>query len=157
MDKETLERVQKRFIRNLSDKKGGTYEERLESVGLTTLTERRERGDMIETFRTMNGSNKVNKDEWFQFRNTENTRATRSTVEIKDGEQQEQSHVLFKENVRLESRKQFFTVRMVSEWNRIPDEVKNQRSVNGFKDKFDEWKRQEKQKQQSRDNPTFSA
>ena len=35
------------------DKKGGTYEERLESIGLTTLVERRERGDAIETFKTM--------------------------------------------------------------------------------------------------------
>ena len=60
-DKETLERVQKRLIRNISDKRGETYEERLRNVGLTTLEERRERGDMIEAFRTINGFNKVDK------------------------------------------------------------------------------------------------
>ena len=52
-DREVLENVQRRVVRMISNKRGTTYEERLESVGLTTLTERRARGDMIEVFRTM--------------------------------------------------------------------------------------------------------
>ena len=51
MDKKALEKVQERLIRLLSDAKGKTYEEKLEDVGLTTLTERRERGDAIEAFK----------------------------------------------------------------------------------------------------------
>ena len=47
----------------ISNKRGNTYEERLENVGLTTLTERRARGDMIEVFRTMRGFNEVDKNE----------------------------------------------------------------------------------------------
>ena len=78
-DKETLERVQKRLIRCISDKSGVTYEDRLASVGLTTLTERRERGDMIETFKTVYGFNKVDKSEWFDFRNASDTRGTQSS------------------------------------------------------------------------------
>ena len=51
-DKEVLEKVQRRMVRMISDKRGNTYEERLKNIGLTTLTERRERGDAIETFKT---------------------------------------------------------------------------------------------------------
>ena len=36
-DIKTLERVQERMIRSLSDAKGATYEEKLEDAGLTTL------------------------------------------------------------------------------------------------------------------------
>ena len=49
-DIETLEKVQKRMVRLISNKKGSTYEERLESIGISTLSDRRKRGDMIETF-----------------------------------------------------------------------------------------------------------
>ena len=41
-DREAIEKVQKRMVRLISDKKGETYEERLESVGLTTLVGRGE-------------------------------------------------------------------------------------------------------------------
>ena len=54
-DKEALERIQKRLIRSISDKRGGTYEERLRSVGLTTLEERKRRHDRD-----------IQNDKWFQ-------------------------------------------------------------------------------------------
>ena len=152
-DKDTLEAVQKRLVRNISDKVGDTYEERLESVGLTTLTERRERGDMIESFKVVNGFNNVNKNEWFEFRSAENTRATRSTVEVREGEQQDRKDVMFMGNVRLETRKHFFTVRVISKWNQIPDRVKSSKSVDAFKNGYDEWRRTEKNKQQTRAIP----
>ena len=56
-DREAIEKVQKRLVRLISDKKGDSYEEHVERIGLTSLVERRERGDMIETFRTMKGIN----------------------------------------------------------------------------------------------------
>ena len=39
-----MEKVQRRMVKLISDKKGDSYEERLESLGLTSLEERRERG-----------------------------------------------------------------------------------------------------------------
>ena len=71
------------------DKKGDTYKERLRSIGLTLLVERRERGDVIETFKTIKGFNRVNRDNWFKFRDCDSMRATRSTVSITDDEQRE--------------------------------------------------------------------
>ena len=147
-DRETLERVQRRLVRFVSDKKGGNYKERLESIGLTTLTERRERGDIIESFKTINGFNKVDRSEWFNFRNVGNTRATRSIGPVSEDGERDRSDVLYMGTVRLDTRKQFFTVRAISMWNNIPYEVKSKKSVNSFKNAYDEWKRKEKQQQQ---------
>ena len=146
-DKEVLEKVQQRLIRLISDKKGDSYEERLDSVGLTSLVERRVRGDMIKTFRTLRGFNRVDKTNWFQFRNSTNMRATRSTVSVTDGEQHERENVLFMENVRLDTRKDLFMVRVINRWNSIPDEIKDVKTINGFKDKYDEWVKKQKQQQ----------
>ena len=132
----------------VADKKGDTYEERLKSIGLTSLTERRIRGDMIETFKTIKGFNRVDKEKWFKFRNENNSRATRSTVSVSENEQCARNNVLFKENVRLDTRKYFFLVRVVDKWNEIPDEVKNQKTKKGFKDKYDEWNRSETARRQ---------
>ena len=152
-DKEILEKVQRRLIRLISDKKGATYEERLKSVGLTTLTERRNRGDMIETFCTMKGFNRVEKENWFSFRDPNNSRATRSTVTVTDDQQFAREDVLFMKNVRLDTRKNFFTVRVINQWNQIPDEIKSQKTINGFKNKYDEWSQKRTRQQQPQRQP----
>ena len=136
-----IEKVQRRLVRMISDKKGEVYKERLENVGLTTLVERRERGDLIEVFKTINGFNRVDRDKWFKFRNHDETRATRSTVSVTNGEQTKRKDVLFKESVRLDSRKNLFTVCVNNKWNELPDEIKGQKSVNGFKNRYNSWKR----------------
>lgn len=148
-----MEKVQNRLVRMISDKKRRYYEERLKSVGLTSLVERRERGDMIETFRTMRGFNRVNRNNWFQFRNSDNSRATRSTVVV-TGNEQEREDVLYMENVRLDNRKQFFTIRTINKWNQIPDEIKKQKSVNAFKNRYDEWRRSESESSNSQQQQT---
>ena len=140
-DKETLEKVQRRMVRMVSDKRGSTYEERLDNIGLTTLAERRERGDAIETYKTLKGVNNVEKSGWFNFRDAAKMKSTRSTVSVSDDGQIQRADVLFMETVRLDSRKNFFRVRTVGKWNKIPDGVKNARSVNSFKNGYDEWKR----------------
>ena len=54
-DEETLELVQKRLVRALSNVHGASYEEKLKKAGLTTLRDRRIRGDLIEGFKTLKG------------------------------------------------------------------------------------------------------
>ena len=49
-DIDTLEKIQQHAIRRMSDVRG-SYPERLTQLGLTTLQERRMRGDAIETFK----------------------------------------------------------------------------------------------------------
>ena len=94
---------------------------------------------MVKTFKTLKGFNRVNRQNWFQFRDQSNNRATRSTVSVLGEEQIERENILFKESVRLDSRKNFFSVRVVDKWNIIPDKVKAQKTINGFKQIYDEW------------------
>ena len=60
--------------------------------------------------------NRVDKDNWFKFRNPENACATRSTVSVSDNEQTERKDVMFMEHVRLDIRKNFFSVRVIKKW-----------------------------------------
>ena len=55
-DKELLERVQHRFTKMFSGIKDKPYEERLKVLGLWSLEERRNRADLIETFKLVWGS-----------------------------------------------------------------------------------------------------
>ena len=135
-----LEKVQERFVRMLSDVRGKTYDEKLLDAGLTTLRERRIRGDMIETYKIMNGFNRVDKNNWFTI-TQESARATRRTASVTENGVVRKSHILELENPRLEIRKNFFNVRVVNDWNKIPEEVKTQKSVNGFKGAYDRWKK----------------
>ena len=63
-DIEKLESVQRRAVRCIRGLTG-TYEEKLKEIGLTTLKERRERGDMIQTFKIVNGIDDVDYKQWF--------------------------------------------------------------------------------------------
>ena len=138
-DIKLMERVQERMTRLLSDVKATTYEGRLKEVGLTTLRERRQRGDMIETFKTLKGFNRVEKDKWFTVVG-EDARATRMTTIVTDAGEIRKENVLQLERARLDVRKNFFTVRAVKQWNELPEEVKKKTSINAFKNSYDKWK-----------------
>ena len=138
-DRKALEKIQERMIRLLSDAKGKTYEEKLKDVGLTTLTERRERGDAIEAFKTLNGFNQVDKTKWFEIED-EGQRPTRHNVVITEEGERRRKNVLKVETARLEIRKNFFNIRAANIWNKIPDEIREKKTVNGFKVAYDGWK-----------------
>ena len=133
-----MEAVQKRLVRALSDVRGDTYEERLKDAGLTTLRERRERGDLIETFKVLKGVYKVEAEAWFQ-KAAQTARETRSSVTVEDGVARRNTEVLYKPPANHEIRDNFFTVRVVRKWNSLPEEVKSQKTVNGFKSALDRW------------------
>ena len=64
-DIELMEKVQRRTIRQISNLRG-SYEEKLKLLNLTTLEDRRKRGDCIETFKMLNGFSAVDYTTWFQ-------------------------------------------------------------------------------------------
>ena len=86
-----------------------SYKERLASLGLTTLLERRARGDLIETVKIVNGI--VNYGDGF-FRHSRSGRNL--------------SHKLIVISLDL------FMQRLVQYWNMLPCEVKDTSSVNDF-------------------------
>ena len=137
-DKKIMEKTQERLIRMLSDVKGNSYEEKLKDAGLTTLENRRERGDALEAFKTINGFNHVDKNKWFKFE-SEEARPTRSNTTITAEGAKRRPDVIRGESARLEVRKNFYNVRISKKWNDIPDEVKTQKSVNAFKNAYDRW------------------
>ena len=55
-DIEAIEKIQHRFTRLLPRMKHLSYEDRLIKLNLTTLERRRERGDIIQTYKIMHGS-----------------------------------------------------------------------------------------------------
>ena len=59
-DINTLEQVQHRFTRMVSGMGNLTYDERLAKPGLTSVQARRERGDMIESYKNLTGKVDVN-------------------------------------------------------------------------------------------------
>ena len=115
---------------------------------MSSLRERRERGDAIETFKTLKGFNKIDGNKLFQISGPE-ARATRRTTSVSDGGEVRRDDSLYKESFNLDIRKNSYTVRAVDIWNGLPDEVRDQKTINGFKNSYDRWKLKTKQNKQS--------
>ena len=141
-DVECLEKVQRRLVRLLSNVKGATYEEKLNDAGLTTLRDRRERGDLIEAFKTLNGFNNVDQAEWFEISAPDQSRhSTRSASTIaSNGVEIDRTNIL-RERARTETRNQSYRLRTARAWSLLPDAVRNTKSTNAFKNAYDTWKR----------------
>lgn len=140
-DIECLEKVQRRLIRMISNVKGSTYEEKLKDAGLTTLKDRRERGDLIEAYKTLNGFNNVIKASWFEIKDpVQNHHSTRSTTTMGDEGDGVNRVSIARERARTEFRNQTYRFRTARGWNALPDNVRNAKSINAFKNAYDAWK-----------------
>ena len=118
---------------------GEDYEEKLRQAGLTTLKKRRERGDLIEAFEALQGFYKVDRDVWFSRADQRTARETRSSVTVEDGTTTPNTDILYKPPASHDIRNNFFTVRVVRPWNGLPESVRSQKTVNGFKTALDGW------------------
>jgi len=125
-DIDKLEKVQARATRLIDGCKNLSYENRLKHTGLTTLSERRIRGDLIEVFKILKGFSKVNYNTWFKLSVNSRTRG--------------HSYKLVKSRSRLDIRKNFFSHRVVNAWNSLPSEVVEAECVNTFKNRYDRYK-----------------
>jgi len=65
-DIECLEKVQRSATKMVHGLRYLSYEQRLRHLKLTTLKERRIRGDLIETFKNMTGKERVDQSQFFQ-------------------------------------------------------------------------------------------
>ena len=63
-DIDTLEKLQKRMVSMIPGLRG-SYEDKLRGLGMTSLQRRRERGDMIQTWRILTGNDRVGAANWF--------------------------------------------------------------------------------------------
>ena len=129
-DKKVLEQVQQRAIRMISNLRGRSYEDRLREVGLTTLVERRKRGDMITMYRVMSGKDRVDSTLWFDMA-TQREGAT-STRQVRG-----YLNVDIPQPGRHQLRRGQFSQRVAVCWNSLPDWVKKAATVNSFKNNLD--------------------
>ena len=128
-DKELLEKVQRRAIMMVSNLRG-SYEERLAILGIRTLEDRRLRGDLIETYKILTGKSDVRYQTWFQLAKDEvgtvGTRAKTGYLNLSKPA-----------NANSDVRRNFFSHRVVSHWNQLPDHVKMAQKTNAFKNAYD--------------------
>ena len=73
-DVKKVEDVQRRFTRMINGMKGLSYERRLQRCNLIPLERRRERADLIETFKIMNGYVNVDPEKFFTVSKDSRTR-----------------------------------------------------------------------------------
>ena len=135
-----LEKIQQRLIRSLSNIRGTTYEEKLMDAGLTSLAERRKRGDLIEAYKTLTGKNNVDRTTWFQIAPSDALQPnTRSNTNVGDGRAAKRPSVLVREKARTDLRNNAFRFRVSRSWNNLPDHVRTANSTNAFKNAYDAW------------------
>ena len=127
-DIKCLERVQARATKMVTGLRHLPYEERLKRLKLISLVRRRERGDLIETFKILKNLEGIRSEAFY-------------TPEIYEG-LRGHGMKLFRRRSRLEVRKNFFTQRVISAWNGLPEDVVSKKTVNGFKTALDRhWER----------------
>ena len=122
-----IEAVQRRFTRMINDIGTLPYSERLLALNLTTLAERRIRGDLIETFKIINGIVEYGKDVF---------KVSRSGNNIVSKVSYDSSNSAVKK-----LRNSFLSERVKSYWNSLPTSVKTSCSVNMFKANLENYKK----------------
>jgi hypothetical protein len=131
-----LEQVQRRATKLVPQIKFMNYESRLANLGLPTLEWRRQRGDLIQQFKFVKGINRVN---WFYGNvsgvDVESVRpSTRSSSNL-------HHHQMSSQFTRIDRRANFFTNRVVNEWNDLDRSVVSAETVNGFKNRLDNYRK----------------
>ena len=131
---ETLESVQRRATKQIPGYGNLPYEERLKKLKLPTLKYRRHRGDMIEMYKLVSG---------IYDTTTANFLKLRKDYTIRESGRGH-TWMLFTQRPRLDIRKHSFTLRAVSVWNSLPDDIVCAKSINSFKNRLDKfWRNQE--------------
>ena len=121
-----LEGVQRRFTRLIDEVGTLPYSQRLDILNLTTLAERRYRGDLIETFKAVSGRSRIG--------NLFNI--GRSGVNLVS------SSRVSKGSTKVQNlSRNFLTNRVINFWNMLPLNVKLSNSVNSFKVNLESFKR----------------
>ena len=112
--------------------KGKDYEDKLKELEMESLENRRNRLDMIQTFKMLNGYDKVESSRWFTtFGADEQRRNTTLT-----------NHPMNLKRVTVSNgkiRNNFFSQRTINRWNSLPNEVKESRNIRKFKMNYDNY------------------
>ena len=123
-DIEEVEKVQRRMTRLVPELKGYDYEERCKQLEITPLEKRRQRGDLIETYKILSGMENIDYEIFFELHES----ATRSNTR----KLRKRGH--WNTLVRANT----FSVRVVNNWNSLPEEIVTAPSISIFKSRLDQ-------------------
>jgi hypothetical protein len=118
-----IEKVQRRATKFLAGVPNLAYEQRLQLLGLTSLADRRTRGDMLLLFGLVRGD----------FQEPFNGFLCRNPSRVTRGHQ----FTLLKPRVRTNAGKFSHRFRSITNWNSLPAHVVGAQSVNSFKIQYD--------------------
>jgi ribonuclease P/MRP protein subunit RPP40 len=124
-DIDLLESVQHRATRMVPGLSKLSYEERLRRLDLPTLAYRRVRGDAIDTFKYLKGIYRVDHTGLLQMNQSGGPTTRGNGMKLQ------------KRSCQSQLRLNFYSMRIVSMWNSLPEEVVGAASVNCFKGRFD--------------------
>src|SRR6218665_1519690 len=116
---EKLEKVQRRATKMIQGYRDLSYEERLIRCGLTTLEERRSRGDLIEAYKIITGKESIQWERFFELAPGKVTRGT-DTNYLRKGTLGQK----------------FFSARVVDLWNALDDSTVSVDNITAFKRKL---------------------
>ena len=120
-DCKLLEQVQSKATALVNGLKHLNSEERRKALGLMTLQQRRERGDLIEVYKMLNGVTNVNPSLFWEVR------------EARNGSRLVKEHA----SHGRRARQGFFSYRVIQKWNLLPQELKEAPSLDAFKNRLD--------------------
>ena len=120
-----VERVQRRALKCISGLRDKPYEERLTICGMQSLEERRKKLELVETFKVLNSDSNLGKQ--FQYIENRHNHETRSS----------RQGLLVPPKCKTRARRDFFTNRVVHNWNQLPLGVRNCKKVSQFKNCYD--------------------
>ena len=123
MDQKAVERVQRRATKTVPSLKDLPYQKWQERLNIPTLYYRHKCGDMIQVYKIMKGIDHISADIFF----------TRSPCTSTRGH----SLKLAKPAVMKTPRSHSFSVRIVNDWNGLPEAAVNAESVNMFNNEVD--------------------
>ena len=130
---DAIEQVQRKFTKFIHCLKDLPYEERLYFLNLHSLEYRRLRGDMIQVYKIAhNYYDKVSVNDLIVFKNDCRLRGHNFTI--------------IKKTTNKQMFTNYFSNRVVNNWNKLPAEIVNADSINSFKNLFDKYNKDIKYK-----------
>ena len=123
-DIDLLENVQRRAVRMVSGLKGKSYNDRLKELNLMSLEQRRVMYDLVQVFKIVHGHDRVDPSTLFSLVGENPTRVTRQNSDPLN---------LQPKDTNTDTRRNFFSNRVIKSWNSLPYDLKRAVSVISFK------------------------
>ena len=119
-----IENVQRKFTKHIKGLSKLTYEERLKKINLPSLEFRQKRGDMIQVFKiAKHFYDPLSTDSIFKFSSSSRLRG--------------HNYKISKQYVNKSKYANFFSNRVINEWNNLPEYIVNAKTINEFKNLYD--------------------